>query len=122
MKSFALPCACALALLACKKDPLPSTVCSAPESFKETLGRVLEKYLIVQGGLADSNQVLAKNAMGAMHGDLHGLTAEGLDPAAAAHFDSVDAAIMVVLHDTAFANGGVDVVRRLFRDFTPLLA
>jgi hypothetical protein len=109
-------------ILGCREQSRPPAPFAAPEAFKATLVRVLDKYVIVQGGLVTGNQTLAKNALSAMHGELHALSADGLDSAAKAYFDSTDMGIMGVLHDTAFANGDIEVARRLFREFTPYLS
>jgi hypothetical protein len=112
-----------LTLYGCKPDPKPPVprVFPAPAAFKDTLGRVFEGYVIVQGALAEDRLVLAKNALSAMHGVLHTLVTDGLDSAAKAHFDSTDMAVMSVLHDTSLAFGGLPEVRSVFLRFTPLL-
>jgi len=109
-------------IFGCREQARPLAPFAAPEAFKAGLVRVLDKYAIVQGGLVTGNQTLAKNALSAMHGELHALSSDGMDSAAKAYFDSTDMGIMGVLHDTAFANGDIEVARRLFREFTPYLS
>lgn len=111
----------ALCLCACEEEKPAPRVFAAPPQFQEGLVRVLDKYAIVRKGLAANEAVLSANALSSMHGELHALPVDGLDSAGKAWYDSVDAAMMSVLHDEAMNAGGLPALRRAFAGFSPLL-
>lgn len=102
-------------------DPSPSAGAFAvPDSFKAAMGKVYQGYSEMQEALARDDLAKAKAGFESMHTVLHMMPKDGLDPSAAAYWDSTDARIMEALHPLATA---VDIatVRAHFLDFSSIL-
>lgn len=100
--------------------PHPEPVYAVPDTFKAALGKVFDGYAGIQIALAQDDLEKAKLAFSNMHGILHMMPIDQLDPTAKAYWDSTDARIMEVLHPMASA-ASLEATRGFFIDFTQVL-
>ncbi|MEO6097401.1 MAG: DUF3347 domain-containing protein [Fibrobacteria bacterium] len=95
-------------------------VFAATDSFKTGLGGVYEGYAKIESALAHDDFAGAQAAFGSMHGILHMIQTDGMDSAATAYWDTLDASFMKVLHPMA-SSPDITGMREYFADFSPLV-
>ncbi len=106
--------------MSAQESTRPKPAFAAPDSFKVGLGKVFEGYTNIESALAHDNFAQAKDAFQSMHTILHILQTDGLDSSGKVYWDSLDGAIMGVLHPMAAAEN-ISGMRDHFIDFTPLI-
>jgi membrane fusion protein, copper/silver efflux system len=102
------------------QTPPAKPTATVPDSFQAGIGKVYEGYLRIESALAHDDFKGAKEAFQSMHAVLHVLPKGGLDSVQKAHWDSLDAPFMEVLHPMA-ASKDIAEMRNHLADFTPLV-
>ena len=114
--------AACLILFGCGIESRHGEKFASPDSFRASLSKVFDEYVIVEKALADSQVVLALNAGSTMHARLHEVSTDGLDSAGKAYWDTTTNRIMAVLHQPSATAEDLQAARKTFAAYSPILA